>query len=279
MFSFSSVCVCVCVKVVVSVLCHVTTFCTALDLDTPGRPLPDFIFCPRTSCFRLLTRTSNGLFFGSLLFSLFFFFLATTSADSLFLGFPILLALVFYITPHSTWKFHPHVWPFTFHLSPLRVCGATLQMENGSQLLNTSASSSLRTGRPKKTAQRRPSKEYTESEVYHILRCHAYNYNSCCFHCLVGKGCTGRGACIGSRPSTNSQTTTRRWVSILDVRCPPVSPSLPCWGTDCRDDSGELCRLAVFTRCVKLLNSEQLQSQTAQELVGKLLVEVYTCRV
>ena len=109
MFSFSSVCVCVCVKVVVSVLCHVTTFCTALDLDTPGRPLPDFIFCPRTSCFRLLTRTSNGLFFGSLLFSLFFFFLATTSADSLFLGFPILLALVFYITPHSTWKFHPHV--------------------------------------------------------------------------------------------------------------------------------------------------------------------------
>jgi Fanconi anemia group I protein len=30
----------------------------------------------------------------------------------------------------------------------------------------------------------------------------------------------------------------------------------------------------VFTHCVDLLNSDQLQSQTAQELVGKLLVEV-----
>ena len=30
----------------------------------------------------------------------------------------------------------------------------------------------------------------------------------------------------------------------------------------------------MFTHCVDLLNSDQLQSQTAQELVGKLLVEV-----
>lgn len=41
-----------------------------------------------------------------------------------------------------------------------------------------------------------------------------------------------------------------------------------------RGERGLACRLAVFTHCVELLNSDQLQSQTAQELVGKLLIEV-----
>ena len=40
------------------------------------------------------------------------------------------------------------------------------------------------------------------------------------------------------------------------------------------ESHGESCRQAVFTHCVELLNSDQLQSKTAQELVGKLLVEV-----
>ena len=44
--------------------------------------------------------------------------------------------------------------------------------------------------------------------------------------------------------------------------------------TESHGESGVSCRQTVFTHCVNLLNSEQLQSQTAQELVGKLLVEV-----
>lgn len=167
--------------------------------------------------------------------------------------------------------------PFTFHLYVYVARLCKWRMDRSCSILAPAAVFVL--GDQRRLRKGDHQKNTQSLKYIHILRCHAYNYNSCCFHCLVGKGCTGRDACIGSRPSTNSQTTTRRWVSILDVRCPPVSPSLPCWGTDCRDDSGELCRLAVFTRCVKLLNSEQLQSQTAQELVGKLLVEVYTCRV
>ena len=70
----------------------IITFCTALDLATPGKPLPDLIFCPITSCFRLLKRTSKGLFLVSLLLSDFlFFFRATTTW---LFGFPISTTLV-----------------------------------------------------------------------------------------------------------------------------------------------------------------------------------------
>ena len=69
--------------------CYFFTFLIAFDLDTPGIPLSDFDFFPRTWCFCRLIFTSKGLIFFSTSF-----FLALTLSDTCFFFFLLYLAIV-----------------------------------------------------------------------------------------------------------------------------------------------------------------------------------------
>lgn len=66
-------------------------------------------------------------------------------------------------------------------------------------------------------------------------------------------------------------TTVRigEW-TILQVQ-KPDSPDPP---ADCQSEGAEPCHKVIFVYCIDLLNTDQLQSQVAKELVGKLLIEV-----